>query len=222
MRILVVEDEQKIADLIRRSLKEKKYAVDIADNGEDGQFLAETNPYDLILLDIMLPKKDGITICKEMRKNKVNTPVLMLTARDALQDKVHGLDAGADDYLSKPFSIDELLARVRALLRREREEKVSMLKIADLELNMLNHEVKRGQKAIELTSKEYALLEYFMLHKNQVVTRTMISEHVWNEDYNILSNVIEVHIRYLRTKIDKKQKKQLIHTIRGTGYILKE
>ncbi|MBP9855278.1 MAG: response regulator transcription factor [Candidatus Omnitrophica bacterium] len=222
MRILLVEDEKKIASFIERGLKEHHYTVDVAYDGEEGLYQAEINPYDLILLDIMLPKKDGVTICRELRNQKINTPILMLTARDALKDKVSGLNAGADDYLTKPFSFSELLARVRALLRRERSEKVDMIKIADLELNMLNHQVTRGKRQIALTSKEYGLLEYLMLNANQVVTRTMISEHVWKESFNSFTNVIDVHIRYLRNKVDKNTDKKLIHTVRGTGYILKE
>lgn len=222
MRILVVEDEEKIASFIERGLREHHYTVDLASDGEQGQYLAEINAYDLILLDLMLPKKDGISICRDLRQQKLGTPILMLTARDAVKDKVSGLDAGADDYLTKPFSFSELLARIRALLRREREEKVDQLRIADLEMNLLNHEVQRGRKGIKLTSKEYGLLEYLMLNANQVVTRTMISEHVWKEDFNSFTNVIDVHIRYLRNKIDKNHNKKLIHTVRGTGYILKD
>jgi len=222
MRILLVEDETKIASFIERGLKEQHYAVDVAADGEEGLYLAEINPYDLILLDIMLPKKDGITICRELRDQKINAPILMLTARDAVKDKVSGLNAGADDYLTKPFSFSELLARVRALLRRERQEKADVIKIADLQLNMLNHQVTRGKKEIPLTNKEYGLLEYLMLNANQIVTRTMISEHVWKESFNSFTNVIDVHIRYLRNKVDKDSKQKLIHTVRGTGYILKE
>lgn len=222
MRILLVEDEKKIASFIERGLKERHYAVDVAQDGEEGLYLAEINPYDLILLDIMLPKKDGVAICRALRDQKNNTPILMLTARDAVKDKVSGLNAGADDYLTKPFSFSELLARIRALLRRERQEKVDTIKISDLELNMLNHRVKRGNRDIPLTNKEYGLLEYLMLNANQIVTRTMISEHVWKESFNSFTNVIDVHIRYLRNKIDKDSKEKLIHTVRGTGYILKE
>lgn len=222
MRILLVEDEKKIASFIERGLKEHHYTVDVAYDGEEGLYLAEINPYDLILLDIMLPKKDGVAICRELREQKINSPILMLTARDAVKDKVSGLNAGADDYLTKPFSFSELLARIRALLRRERQEKVDTIKIGDLELNMLNHQVTRGKKEISLTSKEYGLLEYLMLNANQIVTRTMISEHVWKESFNSFTNVIDVHIRYLRNKIEKNSGKKFIHTVRGTGYILKE
>lgn len=184
--------------------------------------MAEVNPYDLIILDIMLPTKDGITICKELRNKKLNVPILMLTAKDRIGDKVLGLDSGADDYLTKPFSFDEFLARIRALLRRERMEKTTRLKVADLELHQLTHKVKRAGKEISLTSKEYALLEYLMLNAHQVITRTMISEHVWHEDFDSFTNVIDVYVKYLRNKIDKGFEKQLIHTVRGRGYVLKE
>ncbi len=222
MRILVIEDEKRIAGFIQRGLKEEKFVVDVANTGEEGLFLAEINPYDLILLDIMLPDKDGILICKELRKNKINAPILMLTARNAVHDRISGLNSGADDYLSKPFAFAELVARIRALLRRQMPEKQSVLTIADLELNMLTQEVRRAQKEIPLTHKEYTLLQYLMLHTNQVVSRTMISEHVWNEAFNNFTNVIDVYIKYLRNKIDKDHKKKLLHTIRGSGYILKD
>ncbi len=222
MRILLIEDEKRIANFVHRGLKEEHYTVDVAYDGEQGLFLAEINPYDLIILDIMLPGKNGIAICKELRNKKISSPILVLTARNSVKDKVSGLDAGVDDYLTKPFAFDELLARVRALLRRQRTDKTSLLKVADLELNQLSHKVNRADKEIPLTSKEYALLEYLLLHSNQIVTRTMISEHVWKEDFDSFTNVIDVYIKYLRDKIDKDFKKQLIHTVRGTGYILKE
>ncbi|MFH1339156.1 MAG: response regulator transcription factor [Candidatus Omnitrophota bacterium] len=222
MRILLVEDERKIAGFIERGLKEEHFVVDVAYAGENALFLAEVNPYDLIILDIMLPDRDGISVCRELRRKKVDTPILMLTAKDRIGDKVLGLDSGADDYLTKPFAFDEFLARVRALLRRERVDRTTTLRVADLELDQLTHKVRRAGKEITLTSKEYALLEYLMLNANQIVTRTMISEHVWNEDFDSFTNVIDVYINYLRAKIDKSFKKQLIHTIRGTGYILKE
>ena len=222
MRILVVDDERKVASFIQRGLKEKHYVVDVAHEADNAMMLAEINPYDLIILDILMPGKDGITICRELRKNKISTPVLMLTARNAVRDKVRGLDVGADDYLTKPFEFEELLARVRALLRREVKDKDSLLKVADLELNQLTREVKRQGKPITLTSKEYSLLEYFMLNANHVITRTMISEHVWEEDFDSFTNVIDVYVKHLRDKIDKGFSKNLIHTIRGAGYSLKE
>ena len=221
MRILLIEDEKKIASFIQRGLKEEHYVVDVTHDGEQGQFLADINPYDLIILDIMLPKKDGISVCRELRKKNNATPILMLTARDAVRDKVSGLDAGADDYLSKPFAFHEFLARVRALLRRQRSEKSSVLKVADLELNQITHDVHRGNKNIPLTSKEYALLEYLMLHADQIVTRTMISEHVWHENFDSLTNVIDVYINYLRQKVDNGFPHKIIQTVRGSGYILK-
>lgn len=222
MRILVVEDDKKLSGLILRSLKEQHYAVDAAEDGENGIFLAEVNTYDLIILDIMLPYKDGLSICREFRKNNADTPVLMLTARGEVRDKVVGLDAGADDYLTKPFAFEEFLARVRVLLRRKRLEKTNKLKVGDLELDQITHKVHRSGKEIVLTKTEYALLEYLMLNANQVVTRTMISEHVWNDDFDSFSNVINVYVNYLRKKIDDGFSKKLIHSLRGTGYVLKE
>lgn len=222
MRILIVEDEEKIASFIKRGLKEQHYSVDVVYDGEEGLYMAELNPYDLIVLDIMLPKKDGISIAKELRAKKIDVPILMLTARNAVKDKVSGLNAGADDYLTKPFSFTEFLARVRALLRRQRKEKIDVLTLADLEINTVTHNVKRGGSQIFLTSKEFSLLEYLMLNMNQVVTRTMISEHVWHENFDRMTNVIDVHIKYLRDKVDKGTKKKLIHTLRGTGYTMKE
>jgi heavy metal response regulator len=221
MRILVVEDEKRIADFIARGLKEEHYAVDVAYDGEEGLYFAEINPYDLMIFDIMLPKHDGVEMCRKLRAQKINTPILMLTARAAVKDKVMGLNAGADDYLSKPFSFEELLARVKVLLRRPTVNKTSILKVAELELNQLNHEVKRTGKDIVLTSKEFSLLEYLMLHAGHVISRSMISEHVWNEQFDSMTNVIDVHIRNLRNKVDDGFKKKLIHTLRGSGYMLK-
>ena len=222
MRILLVEDEKKIASFVQRGLKEEHYTVDVANSGEQGHFLADINLYDLIILDIMMPDKNGIEICRDLRKKKLDTPILMLTARDAVNDKVKGLDAGADDYLTKPFVFDELLARVRSLLRRQRVEKTTLLKFADVELNQITHEVKRAGKPIVLTGKEYALLEYFMLKPQQMITRTMISEHVWEEDFDSFTNVIDVYINYLRNKMNHGTAKNLIQTVRGVGYIFKE
>lgn len=213
--------KKKIASFVKKGLREEHYIVDVAADGEKALFRAEINPYDLIILDVMLPGKDGIEVCRQLRSEKIDAPILILTARDRVKDKISGLDSGADDYLTKPFAFDELLARVRALLRRKREVKNIILKLADLELDQLLHKVKRSQKEIALSSKEYALLEYLMLNANQVVTRTMISEHVWNEDFDSFTNVIDVYINYLRNKIDKGSAKKLIHTLRGRGYILK-
>jgi heavy metal response regulator len=222
MRILVVEDEKRIASFIERGLKEERYVVDVAHTGEKGLFLAEINAYDVVILDIMLPDIDGISICKQLRDNGINVPILMLTAKNRVQDKVLGLDSGADDYLTKPFAFDEFLARVRALLRKNQSQKVTTLSIADLELDQIKHSVKRGGKDIQLANKEYALLEYLLLNANQIVTRTMISEHVWNEDFDTFTNVFDVYIHRLRTKIDKGFDKPLIHSVRGVGYVLKD
>ncbi|MDD5136345.1 MAG: response regulator transcription factor [Candidatus Omnitrophica bacterium] len=223
MRILVIEDERKIADFIKRGLKEEGYAVDASYDGENGLFLAKTNTYDLILLDLMLPKVDGITVCKRLREEKITSPIIMLTAKDAVKDKVTGLDAGADDYLTKPFAFEELLARIRAILRKKTEqEQATKLQVADLLLDLTTHKVMRAGKDIELTSKEFALLEYLMRNTGKVVTRTMISEHVWDIDFDTFTNVIDVYINYLRNKIDSGAKKKLIQTVRGRGYTLKE
>lgn len=222
MKILIVEDEKKVASFIRRGLKEEHYAVDIAARGDEGSCMAQVNDYDLIILDIGLPGKDGISVCKELRSKKKDTPVLMLTARSEIKDKVEGLDAGADDYLPKPFHFEELLARIRSLLRRGRSEKTTRLKVADLELDQIAHRAARAGKEVPLTSREYALLEYLMLHSGELVTRTMISEHVWSEDFDNFTNVIDVYVNYLRNKIDKGSAKPLIHTVRGSGYILRE
>ncbi|OGX23260.1 MAG: DNA-binding response regulator [Omnitrophica WOR_2 bacterium GWF2_38_59] len=222
MRILIVEDEKKIANFIQKGLKAEKYIVDVAYHGDEGLHLADANEYDLVILDIMLPGKDGIYICREMRKNGINTPILMLTARDSVSDKVQGLDSGADDYITKPFCFEEFLARIRALTRRNSHAKQMTLKIADLELDQLSHEVKRKGRKISLTSKEYALLEYFMLNVNRVVTRVMLTEHVWDRNFDSSSNSIEVYINYLRNKIDKDFDKPLLHTMYGTGYMLSE
>lgn len=221
MRILLVEDERRMASFIKRGLEEERYVVDVAPNGENAFFLAETNHYDLIILDVMLPDTNGFAICKDLRVKKIDAFILMLTACDDVKDKVLGLETGADDYLGKPFDFDELLARIAALLRRKRLDKSPILKVADLELNQLTHKTIRGQKEINLTGREYNLLEYLMLHANHVVTRTDISEHVWNEDFDSLTNVIDVFINRLRNKIDSGFKKKLIHSLRGTGYILK-
>ena len=221
MRILVIEDEKKIADFIRRGLKEEGYATDVAYDGENGYFLAKTNDYDLILLDLMLPKLDGITVCKRLKDERVASPIIMLTAKDTTREKVAGLDSGADDYLTKPFAFEELLARIRAVLRKRESKELTKLKIDDLELDLVTHRVARAGKEIELTAKEYALLEYLIRNAGTVVTRTMISEHVWDIDFDTFTNVIDVYINYLRNKIDSNFKKKLIQTIRGRGYILK-
>jgi len=220
--MLIVEDEKKVASFIAKGLREESYAVDVAYDGEEGAFMALENDYDLIVLDLMLPKLNGMEVLKKIREAQKAVPVLILTAKDSIEDIVAGLEGGSDDYLTKPFAFAELLARVRALLRRSREQKVPILKAADLTLNPLTREVKRGDKVIELTSKEYALLEYFMRNVNRVLTRTLISEHVWNYEFDPLTNVVDVYVNYLRKKIDQGSKVKLIHTVRGVGYIMKE
>ncbi len=221
MRILVVEDEKKIADFIKRGLKEEGYAVDAAYDGEQGNFMATTQEYDLIILDLMLPKMDGLTLCRTLRGEKISSPILMLTAKDAVKDKVLGLNAGADDYLTKPFAFEEFLARVRALLRKRETVAPTKLTAGELVLDLVTHKVFREGKEIGLTGKEYALLEYFMRNAGTVVTRTMISDHVWDMNFDSFTNVIDVYVNYLRKKIDSGRKKKLIQTVRGRGYILK-
>lgn len=221
MRILIVEDEKKIAELIKRGLKEEGYASDIASDGQGGLFLATTNQYDVIILDIMLPKIDGIVLCERLREKKITAPIIMVTAKDAVSDKVKGLDSGADDYITKPFVFEELLARVRALLRKRDAHTATKLQVGDLVLDLLAHKVTRQDKEILLTAKEYALLEYLMRNAGSVVTRTMVSEHVWDINFDTDTNIIDVYINYLRRKIDDGFKKALIHTIRGRGYTLR-
>ncbi len=222
MRILVVEDNKKVAGFIKKGLKEENYAVDIAEDGDKGKLLAETNNYDIIILDIMLPKKDGLTVLKELREDNIITPTLILTAKNDIQDKIKGLDEGADDYLTKPFSFEELLARIRALFRRKEEYKAKSIKISDLELNPSSHKVSRGGKEIELTGKEYALLEYMVRNRGRILTDTIIMEHIWNLDFDPGTNVVKVYIHHLREKIDKDFEVKLIHTVRGLGYLLED
>jgi heavy metal response regulator len=222
MRILVIEDEKKVATFIKKGLVEEHYAVDTAFDGEEGLYLSEINEYDLIVLDLMIPKIDGFGVLKKIRERKNTVPILVLTAKDSIDDTVRGLDAGCDDYLTKPFAFAELLARIRALLRRDKKEKESVLRIADLSLSIVTHKVMRQGKEIELTSKEYALLEYFMRNPEKVLTRTMISEHVWDYHFDSNTNVIDVYVNYLRKKIDKDFDPKLIHTIRGIGYMMKK
>jgi heavy metal response regulator len=222
MRILVVEDEVKIAQFIKRGLKEEGYAVDVAEDGEAGHFMLSSNEYDAIILDLMLPKIDGLALCRTLRKEGNQTPIIMLTAKDTVKDKVKGLDSGADDYLPKPFAFEELLARVRVLLRKKDSRVQTQLKVEDLVLDLLTHKVTRGDREIELTVKEYALLEYLMRNAGNIVTRTMISEHVWDINFDTFTNVIDVYINYLRNKIDSGFADKMIHTVRGKGYLLKK
>lgn len=221
MRILVIEDEKKVANFIRTGLKEEGYAVDVAYDGIEGEYLAGVNDYDAIVLDLLLPKKNGMDVLKTIRDNKKPAPVLLLTALDAVENKVKGLDVGADDYLVKPFSYDEFLARIRALLRRKGGDIVT-LEFSDLKLDRTTRKAIRGGREIELTAKEYALLEYMLRNPNKVITRTMIIEHVWEYDFDSGTNVVDVYVNHLRNKIDRGFPNKLIHTIRGMGYVLKE
>ncbi len=222
MRILVVEDEKKVASFIKRGLEEEEFSVEVAYDGEEGIYMAENTAYDLILMDVMLPKKDGLTAIQELRTKKVKTPILCLTARDTVEDIVSGLDIGSDDYLTKPFAFAELVARVRALIRRGTQDRGAELFFADMRLDPVTHKVWREGKEIDLTAKEYALLEYFMRTPNQVLTRTMIAEHVWDYTFDSFTNIIDVYVNYLRKKIDRDFDKKLIHTVRGVGYVMKE
>ncbi|MDH4101728.1 MAG: response regulator transcription factor [Nitrospirota bacterium] len=221
MRILVVEDEKDLAAIVKQGLEEEGYVVDVAHDGEEGLYMAENFPADAIILDVMMPVMDGLTVLTKLRKKGNTTPVLLLTARDALVDKIKGLDTGADDYLTKPFVFQELLARVRSLLRRKGDVKQAVIKIDDLEINTASHEVSRAGKVITLSAREYALLEYMAYNKGAVLSRTDIVEHIYHEDKDMDSNVIDVYVNYLRNKIDKNAKKKLIHTVRGAGYMLK-
>lgn len=220
MRVLLVEDEQKMLDSLKQGLEEQSYAVDVADNGEDGLHWGLSFPYDVIVLDIMLPKKDGLTVCRELRDQRIVTPILILTARDTIDDRVMGLDCGADDYLVKPFAFRELLARIRALSRRDSYQKSTTLMVGNLSLDTLTHHAYRDEQLIELSTKEYTLLELLMRHPNQVFTRRVIAEHLWNYEDMPDSNVVDVYIRYLRKKIDDDYEEKYIKTIRGTGYQL--
>jgi heavy metal response regulator len=222
MRILVVEDDKKVAGFIKKGLEEESYAVDVAYDGEDGLHFGSEGQYDLIILDIMLPKIDGLEILSQLRDQGKDTPILLLTAKDAVDDKVAGLNKGADDYLTKPFAFSELLARVRVLLRRGKAEVKTTLMILDLTLDLVSHKVNRGGDEIELTGKEYGLLEYFMRNQEKVLTRTMIAEHVWDYNFDTFTNVIDVYINHLRKKIDKGRELKLLHTLRGVGYVMKK
>lgn len=220
MRVLVVEDEPGIANFVRQGLTEAGHAVDVAWDGEEGLDYALAADYDVLILDIMLPEMDGLELLRELRHRGYKTPTLMLTARDNVDDRVKGLDAGADDYLVKPFAFPELLARVRALLRRPPLQMGTVLSVGDLEMDTATRQVRLGKRLIDLSPREYALLEYLMRHPNQVLTRTQIGEHVWNFDFYHESNVVDVYIGYLRRKIDKSSDCPLIQTVRGVGYCL--
>jgi two-component system, OmpR family, copper resistance phosphate regulon response regulator CusR len=220
MRILVIEDEQKLAQFVERGLAAESYAVDVARDGKAGMELATTYHYDLIILDLMLPLMAGGEVLGRIRGQNREVPVLILTARDDLQDKVKNLEAGADDYLTKPFAFAELLARVKALLRRGPVNRCSMLRLADLELDRLTQNVKRAGKRVELTSKEFALLEYLMVNAGRVLSRNMIIEHVWDQSFDGFTNIVDVYVRHLRSKVDDEHSRKLIKTVRGMGYMI--
>jgi len=222
MRILLIEDERRLANVVKKGLMEEGFAVDMAFDGEEGQYLAQSEEYDLIILDITLPKVDGITICKELRKKNIKIPILMLTARATLEEKIIGLDSGADDYITKPFAYLELRSRIHALIRRSKQESSPILKIADLELDPIKHNLTRGGKAITLTPKEFSVLELLLRHKDEVVSRTMIIEHVWDYNFDSMSNVVDVFVAAIRRKVDKNAKVKLIHTLHGIGYKISE
>jgi heavy metal response regulator len=221
VRVLVVEDEKKVASFIKRGLEEEGYAVDVAADGEEGLAMALSRVHDLIILDIRLPKMDGLRVLEALRQDGVAAPVLLLTVRATIEDKVLGLDAGADDYLTKPFAFQELVARVRALLRRRMEAEPTVLRIGDVMLDPARRTVTRGGEKIDLTPREFALLDYFMRNPGRVLTRTMITEHVWDYSFDTSTNVIDVYVNYLRRKIDAGREPKLLHTVRGVGYVLK-
>jgi len=221
MAILVVEDERKIREFLKRGLEEEGFTVETAPDGEQGLELASGGAYEVIILDLLLPRRDGVNVCRTLRAQEITTPVLMLTARDAVPDRVAGLDVGADDYLTKPFAFEELLARIRALLRRERTVQPPVLRVADLALNPSTRAVTRGGTTVDLTNREYQMLHLLMRHPGQVLSRAMIEERVWGHDFDPSSNVVDAYIRLLRRKIDHGHARQLIHTVRGAGYVLR-
>ncbi len=221
MRILLIEDNRRLSESLRATLVDDGYAVDAAYDGIEGEEMAGFTPYDVIILDVLLPKRDGIEVCRSLRNQRVSTPILMLTARDGLDDRVLGLDSGADDYLVKPFELPELRARLRALMRRESGRKSGDLVVADLRLDPATHDAWRGDAALDLTAKEFSLLEYLMRNANRLVTREMVVSHLWDYDQMIASNVVDVHIRRLRRKVDDPYDIKLIETVRGAGYRLR-
>ena len=220
MRVLLVEDEDKVAGVVARALQAERLAVDTARDGREGLDLALSNPYDLLIVDLMLPRLDGTELVRRLRRTNAEVPVLVLTARDRVADKITNFEAGADDYLTKPFALAELVVRVKALLRRGPVARQNVLRVADLELDRLAHTVKRAGVAVRLTVKEYALLEYLALNADRVLSRTMISEHVWDQSFEGLTNIVDVYVRQLRLKIDEPHERRLIHTVRGVGYCL--
>ncbi|MBI2842352.1 MAG: response regulator transcription factor [Armatimonadetes bacterium] len=220
MRVLLVEDEEKVASFIRNGLREEGYAVDVVYDGQDGLDMAESFDYDVIVLDLMLPGRSGLDVLTKLRQDRITTPVMVLTAKDSIQDKVKGLDSGCDDYLTKPFSFDEFLARMRALLRRCHDRSATNLVVADLVLDPVSHKATRDGKPLNLTAKEYALLEYLMRNAGRVISRAQIAEHVWDISFDTFTNVIDVHINHLRRKVDGEYEKKLIQTVRGMGYTI--
>lgn len=218
MRVLIIEDERRLSNVVKKGLVEEGFAVDQAFDGEEGQYLAEGEAYDLIILDVMLPKIDGLTVCRSIRSKKIMTPILILTAKTGVEDKVIGLDTGADDYLTKPFAFSELKARIQALLRRSHNQTETILRVEDLEMDPVRHIAKRDNKIISLTPKEFAILEFILRHKGEVITRTQITEHVWDYNFDALSNVVDVFIATLRKKVDTGFKNKLINTVHGVGY----
>jgi heavy metal response regulator len=221
MHLLLVEDEKKVASFVQRGLEAEHYTVDVVHDGDAGLLHVFEHDYDLVILDVMLPKRNGLEVLQELRQRKLTVPVLLLTARDTVADKVAGLDHGADDYLTKPFAFEELLARVRALLRRGAPTSTSVLTLADLQVDLISRQVTRAGKRIELTAKEFALLEFFIRHPGRVLSRTLIAQHVWGVDFDTFTNVIDVYVNYLRKKIDTDFEPKLLHTVRGAGYVLK-
>ncbi len=220
MKILVIEDEKDLAEIIKEGLEKQSFAVDLCFDGEDGLFMAETYAYDAVILDIMLPLMDGLTLLKKLRAKKVSVPVLMLTARGTMADKVKGLDTGADDYLAKPFEFPELISRLKAIIRRNRGEASSIISVDDLTIDMNSRSVKQNNKEIKLTSKEYNILLHLVLNRGRVISRSSLAEHIYDIDSDLDSNIIDVYINYLRNKIDKESSKKLIHTVRGEGYMI--
>ena len=222
MRVLLAEDEAKVAEHVRLGLSAEGYAVDLARDGDEALWLAEENPYDMLVLDVMMPSRDGFSVVRQLRRKQIFTPVIFLTARGEVEDKVQGLDAGGDDYLTKPFSIAELLARMRALMRRQRAQPVNVLRVGDLELDLVSHEARRGGERIELTRREFALLEFLFGASPKPVSKTAIVEHVWDRHFDSTTNVVNAYIKMLRKKIERPDRPPLIHTIRGVGFALRE
>lgn len=222
MKILIVEDEKKLAEPLKKGLEENAFVVDLSFDGEEGLYMAETYSYDAVVLDIMLPKMDGLKVLARLREKKINVPVLMLTARGEIDDRVRGLNAGADDYIAKPFDFSELLARLKAVIRRNKGEASPVIMIGDLTMDINSRTVKRNNGEIKLSSREYTLLQYLALNRGKVISRSELTEHLYDMDFDLDSNVIDVYINFLRNKIDKDQDRKLIHTVRGAGYILKE